>query len=245
MVPKRLALYAGEATPLAAFGTVVGMVFPVLMFPAAILYALTELIIPELARCNASGRCIRIQYLVRKGLRVALLYGCLCGGILFILAEPLCIQIYRSEEAGRYLKLYSLLTPILYCDAITDAMVKGLGQQAANVRYNITTSALDVALLFVLLPKLGMTGYFISFLVTHLINFALSLRRLLQVSGVSIRFYHPALALLSAVLAALTSQPVGVHVRIPAFLVLYLMLLFLFRVVDHRDVTWMKNLVKK
>ena len=38
MVPKRLALYPGSAAPLAEFGMVCGMVFPVLMFPAAILF---------------------------------------------------------------------------------------------------------------------------------------------------------------------------------------------------------------
>ena len=37
MVPKRLALYAGIVSPLAAFGTVCGMVFPILTFPMAIL----------------------------------------------------------------------------------------------------------------------------------------------------------------------------------------------------------------
>ena len=43
------------ASPLAAFGTVTGMVFPVLMFPACILFGLAELLIPELARCAAGG----------------------------------------------------------------------------------------------------------------------------------------------------------------------------------------------
>ena len=49
IVPRRLALYSGVLSPLAAFGTVCGMVFPVLMFPVAILYGMTELLVPELA----------------------------------------------------------------------------------------------------------------------------------------------------------------------------------------------------
>ena len=88
MVPKRLSLYAGELTPLAAFGIVTGMVFPVLMFPAAILFALAELLIPELARCQAAGSRNRIRYLTGRTLRVALIYGLTCGGILYLLAEP-------------------------------------------------------------------------------------------------------------------------------------------------------------
>ena len=57
-------------------------------------------------------------------------------------------------------------------------MCKGLGQQSANARYNLLTNLLDVALLWVLLPRYGMGGYYFSFAATHLINFALSFRRL-------------------------------------------------------------------
>ena len=89
MVPKRLALNPKVESPLAAFGLVSGMVFPVMMFPAAILFALTELLIPELARCAAAGREARIHYLVKKGLLVALVYGAAAGGILFLLSDPL------------------------------------------------------------------------------------------------------------------------------------------------------------
>ena len=60
MVPRRLALFSGTDNPLALFGTVCGMVFPVLMFPACILFGLAELLIPELARCAASGSKKRI-----------------------------------------------------------------------------------------------------------------------------------------------------------------------------------------
>ena len=77
----------------------------------------------------------------------------------------------------------NILNAMLYCDAITDTMTKGLEQQKACVRYNILTSAMDVTFLYYLLPKYGMEGYFVSFLVTHLVNFILSLRRLLRITG--------------------------------------------------------------
>ena len=100
IVPKRLALYPGEISPLAAFGTVCGMVFPILMFPTAILFGLTELLVPELARCRAAESYDRIQYLVRKSLRVALIYGTVCAGILFLCSEDLCFSLYGRKAAG-------------------------------------------------------------------------------------------------------------------------------------------------
>jgi len=232
--------------PLATFGMVCGMVFPVLMFPAAILFALAELLIPELARCAAARSTRRIRYLVKRSLQVALLYGCLCGGIMFLTANDLCLSLYHSTQAGAFLRRYSILVPMLYCDAITDAMTKGLGQQKACVRYNILTSAMDVAFLFLLLPRFGMDGYFASFFVTHLINFLLSLRRLLRISSVSIPFHIPAYTctatLLAAGGAAFVSGPAG---RTVAFLGLWGSLLVLFRVVSKRDIAWIKGLVHK
>ena len=178
MVPKRLALYEGTQSPLAAFGMVCGMVFPIMMFPAAILFGLSELLVPELARCAAVGSRKRISYLVGRCLHVGLLYGCACAGVIFLTADGLCGAIYHTGAPAPYLKAFALLIPMLYADSLIDAMTKGLGQQTACVRYNILTSAMDVGLLFVLLPRFGLHGYFCSFFVTHFINFCLSLRRL-------------------------------------------------------------------
>ncbi len=244
MVPKRLGLYPGAADPLAAFGTVCGMVFPVLMFPAAILFGLAELLIPELARCAAAGSRSRIRYLVRRSLRVALVYGCCLGGLMYLLAEPLCAALYGSTEAGFYLKRFSLLIPMLYCDAITDAMTKGLGQQAACVRYNILTSALDVVFLYLLLPSYGMNGYFLSFLVTHLINFILSLKRLIRTSGCTLGLVKPMMAILATLGAVWPARFLPLPwLQASAFGVILLCLLFLCKVLHREDITWLRRLV--
>ena len=79
-------------------------------------------------------------------------------------------------EAGRLLRLFAPVALVLYLDALVDGMLKGLSEQVANVRYNTITSALDVALLFVLLPRYGLGGYVFTFIAAHLVNFALSLR---------------------------------------------------------------------
>ena len=245
MVPSRLALNETIENALAAFGTVTGMVFPVLMFPACVLYGLAELLIPELARCNAAGSRERVAYLVRRTLKTSMLYGLIFAGCLFLVAEPLCVRLYNNIGAGEYLKLYALLIPMLYCDAVTDAMTKGLGQQKICVRYNILTSAMDVIFLYVLLPVYGMEGYFLSFAVTHLINFTLSLRRLLKISEVKIPFYIPVLAVAATTFALYAAshvlQPVAAVI---AFVALQFSLLVLSRVIASEDLHWIQGLLK-
>lgn len=245
MVPKRLALYEGIASPLAAFGTVCGMVFPILTFPMAILFGLTELLIPELARCNAAGSRARITYLVKQSLRIALLFGTLCSCILFLAAEPLCIKLYNNEDAGRYLKWFAPLAIMLYCDAVTDAMIKGLGEQKASVRYNICTNFMDVVLLYLLLPKLGIVGYFISFTVTHVINFFLSLRRLLKITGIGIHISIPVRAILGACLAVFLARfASSVIFQAIAGLTILICLMYLSGVIQKTDVKWLLRLLK-
>ena len=241
MVPKRLALYTDSA--LAQFGMVSGMVFPVLMFPASILYALADLLIPEMARCSAAGSLTRIRYLTRRSLRVALLYGVGCGGVLFVLSDVLCMSLYQSHLAGEYLAAYALLVPMLYCDAIIDAINKGLGLQKICVRINIFTAALDVLGLYLLLPKWGMRGYFLSFFLTHLINAGLSLGLLVKRTGVRIRPYIlflPIAAMLGACsLAATLSNPA---VKVAAFLLLSDSSLVLCGITGREDLRWLLGL---
>lgn len=246
MVPKRLALNIRIQDPLAAFGLVSGMVFPVLMFPACILFGLTELLVPELARCAAAGSKTRISYLVRRCLQVAMLYGLLFGGLEYLLSDWLCIRLYQNTDAANFLRLYSLLIPMLYCDTITDAMTKGLGQQKICVRYNILTSALDVLFLYRLLPEHGMLGYYISFTITHLLNFALSLRRLLKITGESIAFYIPALSVSAAGAAVLGASTLpSPALQVVGFVGILWSLLCLFGITGKDDLRWLRGLLRK
>lgn len=250
IVPRRLGLFPG-AEPLADYGQVCGMVFPAMMFPASILYSLAELLIPELSRCAAAGRQRRIRYLTGRSLRVALLYGLAAGGVLFTAAETLGVLLYDSPRVGQLLRWFSLLVPMLYLDAVTDATVKGMGQQVACVRYNTLTSFLDVVFLWLWLPHYGLAGYYFSFLVTHALNFILSIRRLQKVTG-----FRPEGGQL---LRSFTAWAIGLGVcsLLPSgagigaalflggsFLLIFGLSLTLFGVLKKEDLTWLRGLIR-
>lgn len=244
MVPRRLALFHGVVDPLAAFGRVSGMVFPVMMFPAAILSSLAEVLIPELARCRAVGSRRRIGYLVRRNLRVALVYGLCCGGLLYLLAEPLCDRLYPGEDIAPLLRRFSLLVPMLYCDLLADAMTKGLGQQAACARYSVISNVMDVSLMFFLLPQFGIDGYFISFALTHAVNFGLSLRKVLQIGEVRMSRYFALMVPACAAFAVFGGRCfTGPIRRSAAFLGLFFGLCFYLGLLGKGDLRWIRNLI--
>ena len=251
IVPRRLGLFPQSAEPLAEYGVVCGMVFPTLMFPAAILFSLAELLVPELSRCAAGGRRKRIAYLTGRSLRVALLYGLAAGGILFTASEALGMVLFDNPLVGRQLRRFDLLAPMLYVDAVTDANVKGMGQQVACVRYNTVTSFLDVVFLWLLLPRFGLDGYYLSFLVTHALNFGLSFFRLRKVTGfrpqLSVVLRALGAASLSLWVASLLPKVggwSGVLFLAAGFCSVFFLLLVLLGVVGREDLRWIRGLVR-
>ena len=68
---------ASQQRAMAAYGTVTGMVFPVLMLPAAFLYALIDLLIPELAACRVTDCSRAARRGVRRGCSRS--HGSVCG----------------------------------------------------------------------------------------------------------------------------------------------------------------------
>ncbi len=183
LIPYGLARCGGSRVKaMADYGTIQGMVFPVLLFPSTVLYAVADLLVPELARCRAQKNHQRIKHLAETCLHMGVLFSALVAGTLYVLAEPLGYLLYKSTDAGVYLQWFAPLIPMLYLDCIVDGMHKGLGEQVYCVRVNTLTNLLDVVFLFLTLPRYGIAGYYFTYFFTHLVNFSLSLVRLLKLT---------------------------------------------------------------
>lgn len=247
LIPWGLQQYgaSGEGA-IASYGTIHGMVFPVLMFPVCVLQAVSDLLIPELSRCRALHAQRRTQHIVRQCLRWAMIFASVVAGLLWLIAQPLAQQLYDSTEAGFWLRQFAPLVMLLYLDSIVDGMLKGLLQQVHSARYNTITSVLDVVFLFLLLPKWGLGGYFATFTITHAINFYLSITRLLQVSE-----YRPswsfvlrmALALSAAILAV--SPLSNPYLKSIGFLAGFALALRLTGAVDRKELHWLAGILKR
>ena len=184
LIPYGLAKCGGSRTKaLADYGIIHGMVFPVLMFLSTVLFSLSDLLIPRLARLKAERNTSAIRRLAEKALHTSWLFAVTVGGLIFVLASALGLLLYDNSTAGQYLRVFAPLLPILYLDCIVDGMHKGLGEQIYCVRVNTLTNFLDVIGLFFLLPYFGIAGYFFTYVFTHVLNFILSLHRLIKVSG--------------------------------------------------------------
>lgn len=188
LVPRGLKAAGFSADrALSGYGVIQGMVLPILSFPACILMALAELIIPELTEAQVRGNEGDISKTVSSLIKKGLGYSSAVALVLFIFADKLGVRIYSSPEAGDYLRLLAPLIPIMYTDMVADGCLKGLGQQLWCMGINLLDALLGVLLVWQVLPVFALKGYICIIYFNECLNFALSIMRLGKVT--KIRFF--------------------------------------------------------
>lgn len=185
LVPRGLKAAGFSADrALSGYGVIQGMVLPILSFPACILMALAELIIPELTEAQVRGNdgdiSKTVSLLIKKGLG----YSSAVALVLFVFADKLGVRIYSSPEAGDYLRLLAPLIPIMYTDMVADGCLKGLGQQLWCMGINLLDALLGVLLVWQVLPVFALKGYICIIYFNECLNFALSIMRLRKVTRI-------------------------------------------------------------
>ena len=106
---------------------------------------------------------------------MTLLFALPVSAAFICFGEELGGAIYGNPEAGKMLWIMAPLTPILYLDTVADALLKGMDEQVAVMRYSIIDSGLSVLLLYTLLPLFGVKGYITVLFFTSFVNASLSI----------------------------------------------------------------------
>jgi stage V sporulation protein B len=261
LIPVGLRKHGADySTALASYGTVHGMVFPLILFPSAVCSTFSGLIVPELSELAATYKTVyrnkHICYIVRRALTLALLFGIGTSGILICFSEPLGLAVYDSMEAAKFIRIFAPLVPVMYLDTTVDGMLKGLGQQLHSMFYNIIDASMSVILVWTLVPKIGVFGYVICIFITELVNLAFSLSRLITVTGVTIPIIKAivfpilcisgATALSMIILKSVRQTEVFwiLILGITLCAVFYMILLRTTSAINKEDSAWLKGMLK-
>lgn len=263
LIPVGLRRHGSDySAALSSYGTIHGMVFPLILFPSAICSTFAGLIIPELSELASTYETIyrnrHICYIVRRALLFSLLFGIGTAGILLCFADPLGRLVYQSEQASNYIRVFAPLVPVMYLDTTVDGMLKGLGQQMSSMFYNIIDASMSVLLVWVLMPKIGIYGYVICVFATELVNLAFSLGRLITVTGVRVPIKRGICSSLACIVGATSctsivhklTAPISadgaieITLGILITLAIYVGLLIATKGVSQEDVCWIRNIIK-
>ncbi len=187
---------------LSSYGMLHSMVMPVVLFPTAILSSFAGLLIPELAEVKIKRKKAAVQNIAELAFRYSLLFSFAISGLLICFSGELGLLVYNSREVSQYIRLIAPLVPIMYLDSVTDAMLKGLGEQVYSMNVNIIDALVSIILVMVLLPKFGISGYIATLYITEIINATLSILKLLQTSLMRPRIYKWCIAPLISITGA-------------------------------------------
>ena len=260
LIPKGLIKNGSTSTEaLSSYGVISGMVFPVIFFPMAFLTAFTGLIVPEVTRYKETESNRSIEYVTGRIMKITVIFSVAAAGFFAYYSDILGMLLYDSAEAGKYIRIFAFLIPVMYIDNTTDAVLKGLGEQFASMRYNIIDALVSVILVFFLLPPFGIKGYVIVIYVCEILNAILSIRKLFKCVKIRFRLFTmiflPCACMAGA--ACLTKLIFGfLHINydlmivslISGFAVMCVIYTFLLRClgcISNDDKAWFLNIFKK
>lgn len=175
---------------LSLFGSLKGLIIPVIFFPAAFLQAFTRVLVPEITESYAKADMDGIRRTGATVLRGTLLFSVLVGVVFGVFHEGLGQLLFHSSEQGKMLLLLAPLAPMMYLDGVVDGILKGMDEQVAVMRYNLYEAAIRVILVYFILPHTGFVGFIITIYAGNTINAALSLQRLIRKAGVRIGVFR-------------------------------------------------------
>lgn len=249
---------SNQQTALAQYGVIHGMSLPLILYPSALLYSLSGLLVPEISAQHAAGNRSRIGYMTARVLHLTLIFAIGTAGVMFFNADILSSAIYSSPNAAFYIEIIAPLMPIMYIDIAVDGLLKGLDQQVSYMRYNIIDASLCVILVWFLVPIFAVKGYILVIFISECLNFFLSFRRLTIVSEVRIEFFKDIVIPLLCVICAnlfknlffgLFAMDVGAKlaaaINIIFSAIVYLVLLTIFKAVDKEELKWVNKIISR
>ncbi len=185
MVPDRLTIFSSNrALSLSQYGDLKGMAMPILFFPASFLTALSTLLVPELSGASASGDRERVSRSVRRCVSMTLNSSMIVAGLFMLFGNDIGLSLYGQGEVGFYIKTLAPMVPLMYLESVATGCLNGLDQQISSLRYNIVDSTIRIALIWFLLPNMGMHGFVLIMIISNSLTSMLSVWRLLSVAEV-------------------------------------------------------------
>lgn len=249
LIPKGLKRSGSSwRSALSSYGVVHGMVLPVVLFPQVFIASFASLLVPEITESHIQNNTDRTRRVAFRVFSIVLCFSVGVSGIMTCFSYELGELLYKSREAGFYIRVLAPLIPIMYIDGTTDAILKGMGQQIYSMNVNIADAALSVVLVFFLVPKMGLYGYIISIYATETLNTVLSVSRMFVITKMIPKLWKQVFGPILSVIGATTLSKLilsffgsGVvtiphtflHILLSALL--YLAFIFLFKVTGRDE----------
>ena len=178
-IPNKLMQYGmTNSKALSCYGVLTGMALPLLLFPTALTSSISVLLLPYISEAQAQKDEVKIRSAIKKCVSYCLLLGSVCCIFLLLFGDFLGDFLFESALAGSYIKMLSIVCPVLYLGSVLTSILHGLGKAFTAFLYNSICLLIRLIFVFFLIPWLGMPAYLLGVFVSQLLFTVLMLRAL-------------------------------------------------------------------
>lgn len=169
---RSLAL-AGIATAAATaqYGSLQGMVIPLLLLPGALTSSLAVSLVPSLSEAAARKDLPTIHKRMHQALRLALVTGAPFAVLMYVLAVPLCNLLYGNPDTAPMLKLMAPFALFIYVQAPLQAALQAMDRPGRALINTLVGAVVKIILIVILAsqPEYGIYGAIIAIIVNSVL----------------------------------------------------------------------------
>ena len=171
LIPSMLRKYGlSNADALSIYAVINVMAKPFIMFPSTVTNSLAVLLLPTISEAAATNNLSSIRRTSSLSIKYSLLIGILASGIFLVFGENLGNTIFNNQLAGKYIVILAWLCPFLYIGSTFASILNGLNKVHISFLSSTSGLAIRILLILYLIPRNGVSGYFISLLISLLMT---------------------------------------------------------------------------
>ncbi|KGE18259.1 stage V sporulation protein B [Paenibacillus wynnii] len=173
IITARSLALAGIATAAATaqYGSLQGMVIPLLLLPGVLSSSLAVSLVPSLSEAAAQHDLPTIHKRMHQALRLALVTGAPFAVLMYILADPLCSLLYGNADTAPMLRMMAPFALFLYVQAPLQAALQALNRPGRALLNTLVGAIIKIILILVLAsrPEYGIYGAIIAIIVNSIL----------------------------------------------------------------------------
>ncbi len=164
------------------YGTIEGLVLPLLLMPSFLTNALSSALIPDISKNYARGDLKAIRRRVKQVIKVSLVIGIISLSILAINPSFFLKLLYKVDNGSNYVRILIPFFIVLYIEYPFESILQALNK-SKNIMYNnlIGTSLKLIAVFLLSYLRIGLYNFIIAMIINILITTLLHYKKIKSV----------------------------------------------------------------
>lgn len=195
IITARSLALAGIATAAATaqYGSLQGMVIPLLLLPGVLSSSLAVSLVPSLSEAAARKDLPTIHKRMHQALRLAMVTGAPFAAVMYIFAVPLCTLMYGNADTAPMLRMMAPFALFLYVQAPLQAALQAMDRPGRALINTLIGAVIKILLILTLAsqPEYGIYGAIIAIIVNSILVTLLHGFSVIKLISLSLRLADP------------------------------------------------------